>query len=157
MNARTPEEGDFETVRRLKEALVSKSRAKPRDLPLKWCGLEVALRVMMEKMGRQVLSREECEFVGHKLGFDPPSLKAALNYLRELHIIWFHDALPHVVFGSSQVIMNKVTEIVAYCLKEGRALSGEERKFVNRASFHWQCWPPSPSTTAVGSFLQRTC
>ena len=135
VNARKPEEGDFETVRRLKEALVSKSRAKPRDLPLKWCGLEVALRVMMEKMGRQVLSREECEFVGHKLGFDPPSLKAALNYLRELHIIWFHDALPHVVFGSSQVIMNKVTEIVAYCLelkKEGRALSGEERKFVQQ-------------------------
>ena len=135
VNARTPEEGDFETVRRLKEALVSKSRAKPRNLPLKWCGLEVALRVMMEKMGRQVLSREECEFVGHKLGFDPPSLKAALNYLRELHIIWFHDALPHVVFGSSQVIMNKVTEIVAYCLelkKEGRALSGEERKFVQQ-------------------------
>ena len=135
VNARTPEQGDFETVRRLKEALVSKSRAKPRDLPLKWCGLEVALRVMMEKMGRQVLSRKECEFVGHKLGFDPPSLKAALNYLRELHIIWFHDALPHVVFGSSQVIMNKVTEIVAYCLelkKEGRALSGEERKFVQQ-------------------------
>ena len=135
VNARTPAERDFETVRRLKEALVSKSRAKPRDLPLKWCGLEVALRVMMEKMGRQVLSREECEFVGHKLGFDPPSLKAALNYLRELHIIWFHDALPHVVFGSSQVIMNKVTEIVVYCLelkKEGRALSGEERKFVQQ-------------------------
>ena len=135
VNARKPEEGDFETVRRLKEALVSKSRAKPRDLPLKWCGLEVALRVMMEKMGRQVLSREECEFLGHKLGFDPPSLKAALNYLRELHIIWFHDALPHVVFGSSQVIMNKVTEIVAYCLelkKEGHALSGEERKFVQQ-------------------------
>ena len=135
VNARTPAERDFETVRRLKEALVSKSRAKPRDLPLKWCGLEVALRVMMKKMGRQVLSREECEFVGHKLGFDPPSLKAALNYLRELHIIWFHDALPHVVFGSSQVIMNKVTEIVVYCLelkKEGRALSGEERKFVQQ-------------------------
>ena len=135
VNSRTPAERDFATVRRLKEALVSKSRAKPRDLPLKWCGLEVALRVMMEKMGRQVLSREECEFVGHKLGFDPPSLKAALNYLRELHIIWFHDALPHVVFGSSQVIMNKVTEIVAYCLelkKEGRALSGEERKFVQQ-------------------------
>ena len=135
VNARTPEEGDFETVRRLKEALVSKSRAKPRDLPLKWCGLQVALCVMMEKMGRQVLSREECDFLGHKLGFDPPSLKAALNYLRELHIIWFHDALPHVVFGSSQVIMNKVTEIVVYCLelkKEGRALSGEERKFVQQ-------------------------
>ena len=136
VNARKPEEGDFETVRRLKEALVSKSRAKPRDLPLKWCGLEVALRVMMEKMGRQVLSREECEFVGHKLGFDPLSLKAAFNYLRELHIVWYHDALPHVVFGSSQVIMNKVTEIVAYCLelkKEGRrALSREERKFVQQ-------------------------
>ena len=135
VNARTPAERDFETVRQVKEALISRSRAKPRNLPLKWCGLEVALRVMMEKMGRLVLSRKECEFVGHKLGFDPPSLKAALNYLRELNIIWFHDALPHVVFGSLQVIVTKITELVAFCLelkKEGCALSRAERKFVQQ-------------------------
>ena len=133
VNARTPEKQDFETVRQLKEALVTNSRAKSRNLPLEWCGFKVALHAMMEKMGRLVLSREECEFVGDKLGFDPPSLKAALNYLRELHIIWFHDALPHVVFGSSQVITDKTTEILALCseLKNKDVVLGDaEVKFV---------------------------
>ena len=135
VNARTPSPTDFETVGRLKEALVSQSRAKAKDLPLKWAGLEAALRVMMEKLDRQVLSRQECEFIGHNLGFDSSSLNAALKYLRELHIISFYDVLPNVVFASSQVVLDKVTEVVALSLnlkKGDRALGGEERKFLQQ-------------------------
>ena len=97
VNARTPSPTDFKTVGRLKGALVSRSRAKSKDLPLKWAGLEAALRVMMEKLDRQVLSRQECQYIGHNLGFDLPSLNAALKYLRRLHIISFYDVLPNVV------------------------------------------------------------
>ena len=135
VNARTPSPTDFDTVRRLKEALVSQSQAKSKNLPLKWAGLEAALRVMMEKLDRQVLSRQECEFIGHNLGFDLPSLNAALKYLRELHIISFYDVLPNVVFASSQVVLDKITEVVALCLnlkKGDRALGGEERKFLKQ-------------------------
>ena len=135
VNARTPSPTDFETVGRLKEALVSRSRAKSKDLPLKWAGLEAALRVMMEKLDRQVLSRQECEFIGHNLGFDSPSLNAALKYLCELHIISFYDVLPNVVFASSQVVLDKVTEVVALSLnlkKGDHALGGEERKFLQQ-------------------------
>ena len=135
VNARTPSRTDFETVGRLKEALVSRSRAKSKDLPLKWAGLEAALRVMMEKLDRQVLSRQECEFIGHNLGFDSPSLNAALKYLSELHIISFYDVLPNVVFASSQVVLDKITELVALSLnlKKGDcALGGEERKFLQQ-------------------------
>ena len=118
---------------RLKEALVSRSRAKTKDLPLKWAGLEAALRVMMEKLDRQVLSWEECEFIGYNLGFDSPSLYAALNYLRELHIISFYNVLPNLIFASSQVVLDKITELVTLSLdlkKGDRALGGEERKFL---------------------------
>ena len=135
VNARTPSSTDFETVGRLKEALVSQSRSKAKDLPLKWAGLEAALRVMMEKLDRQVLSRQECEFIGHNLGFDSPSLNAALQYLRELHIISFYNVLPNVVFASSQVVLDKITEVVAFSLhlkKGDRALGGEERKFLQQ-------------------------
>ena len=43
MNARTPAESDYQTAGKLKDALMSQSRIKPRNLPLKWCGFEVAL------------------------------------------------------------------------------------------------------------------
>ena len=132
LNAKTPSTADFKKAGQLKEALMRRSQVKPRNLPLKWCGYEVALRKLMEKLGRQTLSLQECQFVGHKLGFDAPSLKACLHYLRQYHIISFHDVLPNVIFGSSQVILDKITELIIYSLrlKRGdRAVLGVERKF----------------------------
>ena len=132
LNTRTPSDEDYQTAGRLKAALMSRSQVKPRNLPLKWCGFEVALRKMMEQLNRQILSLQECEFIGSKLGFDPPSLKACLNYLRKLHILSFYDALPKVVFGSCQVILDKITELVVYSLelkKGDRVSTGVDRKF----------------------------
>ena len=132
VNARTPTEDDYKTTASLKDALTSRSRAQPKNLPLKWCGFEVALRKMMVQLERQILSLRECEFMGFQLGFDAPSLKACLNYLCQLHIISLYDVLPNVVFGSCQVILDKITELVTLSLelKKGkRPLTGVERKF----------------------------
>ena len=135
VNARLPTEKDYKTAGQLKEALMSQSRAKPRNLPLKWFGFEVALRKMMEQLNRQILSLQECQFIGSKLGFDAPSLKACLNYLRQLNIISFYDVLPNVVFASSQVVLDKITELVTYSLelKKGERVStGVDRKFTQQ-------------------------
>ena len=132
VNTRTPSDEDYETAGRLKGALMSRSQVKSRNLPLKWCGFEVALRKMMDKLGRQILSLQECEFIGHKLRFDPPSLKACLLYLRQLHIISFYDVLPNVIFGSCQVILDKITELVTLSLelkKKNRTTFGVDRIF----------------------------
>ena len=132
LNARTPSDNDYETARKLKDALMSKSHAKPKNLPLKWFCFEVALHKLMEKLERQTLSLQDCEFVGYKLGFDLPSLKECLSYLRELHIISFYDFLPNVIFGSCQVILDKITELILYSLelKKGNCpLQGTDRKF----------------------------
>ena len=132
INARNPCKEDFEKVGQLKQSLMSLSRAKSRNLPLNWHGYDVALHMLMEELKRYALSRKECEFIGHKLGFDLPSLKAALTYLRELNIIAYYDVLPNVIFGSSQVILDKITELVRYSLKlkkEQSALNGAQRKF----------------------------
>ena len=62
-------------------------------------------------------------------------LNAAVTYLRELYIIAYYDVLPNVIFGSSQVILDKITELVHYSLKlkKGRsALNGAQRKFVQQ-------------------------
>ena len=132
VNTRTPSDEDYETAGRLKTALMSRSQVKSRNLPLNWCGFEVALRKMMNKLERQILSLQECEFIGHKLRFDPPSLKACLLYLRQLHIISFYDFLPDVVFGSCQVILDKITELVTLSLELKKAnctTFGVDRKF----------------------------
>ena len=136
VNARTPEAEDFERVEKLKVALMCQSRVKSRDLPLKWHGYEIALRMLMQELGRQSLSRKECEFIGRKLDIDPAALDAALDYLRELNIISFYDVLPDVIFGTSQVILDKITELVCYSLKlqkgDCAAVVGAERKFLRQ-------------------------
>ena len=135
INARTPGKQDFDTVDRLKGALISRSRAKPRNLPLKWHSYEIALHMLMKKLERYALTRRECEFIGHKLGFDPASLNAALNYLRELNIIAYYDVLPNIIFGSCQVILDKITELVLHSLelKKGQCVAcGAERKFLHQ-------------------------
>ena len=135
VNARNPSKEDFEKVDQLKQSLSSLSRAKSRDLPLKWHCYDVALHMLMKELNRYALSRNECEFIGHKLGFDRPSLNAALDYLRQLNIIAFYNELPNVIFGSSQVILDKITELVHYSqkLKKGQsALNGPQRKFVQQ-------------------------
>ena len=132
VNTRTPSDEDYETVQQLKSKLSEQSRVQRKDLPLMWFGFELALHKLMEQLKRQILSRKECEFIGFKLDFDPISLKACLDYLRQLHIITFYDSLPNTIFGSCQVILDKITELVTYSLelKKGyRPLSGGERKF----------------------------
>ena len=132
INTRTPSDEDYETAGRLKTALMDQSRVVPRNLPLKWCGYEVALCQMMERLERQTLSLQECQFIGHKLGFNPSSLKACLSYLCQLHIISMYKVVPHVVFGSCQVILDKITELVTFSLelKDRNCTSlGVERKF----------------------------
>ena len=135
VNARTPTKRDFDAVGRLRAALMSRSRVRPRKLPLNWYGYEVALHRLMQELGRQVLSRKECEYVAHMLGFDHESLKAALHYLQQLNIIAYYDVLPGVVFGSSQVVLDKITELVRYSLqlKKGCCTTrGVERNFLQQ-------------------------
>ena len=135
INARTPTKRDFDAVGRLRAALMSRSRVRPRKLPLNWYGYEVALHRLMQELGRQVLSRRECEYVAHMLGFDHESLKAALHYLQQLNIIAYYDVLPGVVFGSSQVVLDKITELVRYSLqlKKGHCTTGgAERNFLHQ-------------------------
>ena len=132
VNTKIPTERDYKTAGQLKDALMSQSRVKPKNLPLRWCVFEVALRKMMEQLNRQVLSLQECQFIGSKLGFDAPSLKACLDYLRLLHIVSFYDVLRNVIFASCQVVLDKITELVVYSLelKKGERVStGADRKF----------------------------
>ena len=132
INARTPTPDDFDMVDKLKSLLINESHVQSKNLPLSWFGYEVALHSLMQELDRQCLSKKECEFIGHGMGFDTYSLNAALQYLCELNIISFFDAVPDIIFGSSQVILDKITELVTYNmeLKDTKGMTGVERKFL---------------------------
>ena len=132
LNARKCTRTDYQSAGKLKQALMTQSRVKPKNLPLKWFGYEVALHKLMDQLKRQTLTIQKCEFIGYKFGFDPLSLKACLNYLRQLHIISFYDVLSSLVFGSCPVILDKITELVTLSLKLKKGkhpLTGVKRKF----------------------------
>ena len=69
---------------------------------------------MAEILKRDVLTKEECfQVAKEKLHFDEDSFDAALEYLDQLNVIfYFPEILPNVIFANTQVLLDKVTELV---------------------------------------------
>ena len=81
-------------------------------IPIGWFVLEQLLQAL-SKDG--VLSFDKCLEVGRRLGMDKAELEASLEYLAKLNLFgYFPKILPSVVFTTSQVFLNKVSELVMY-------------------------------------------
>lgn len=115
LNTKTPSPEDRKVAAELCREIIKHSPAKPSKVPLQWYGLEVALQKLMEELERGVVSKKECQAVAATLYFTPESFEAALKYLAELNLILYYESvLPDVVFCSSQVILDKVSELVQF-------------------------------------------
>ena len=115
LNAKNPGPEDKQVATNLCREIIAHSPATPHKVPLQWYGLEVALQKTMVELGRGVLSMEECRAIADTLYFTPESFKAALKYLADLNFVLYYEAvLPDIVFGSSQVILDKVSELVQF-------------------------------------------
>lgn len=113
-------------------------------VPIWWYILEMILEELARELGRQVFSKQECEKVADKLGFQTHELEAALEFFDKLNIFFYKkDILPDVLFLSSQVPLDKVTELVEkrYYLKaeadikdSNELVEGKWLKFRDRAT-----------------------
>ena len=116
MNAKEPEAEDRE-VAALIRRLVSDDGSDPAPfkIPIGWFLLEQDIRKYASLKGRGVVSKDECRAIAAKLKINDQSLEAALAYLHKLSIfLYFPDFLPEVVFCESQVLLDKITELVAF-------------------------------------------
>ena len=96
--------------------LVERSHVKPRQIPLRWNALELALQELMLELGRGVLTKAECFAVAQRYHFDEESFEEALEYLHSLNILFYYkDVLPEVVFCDPMVLLAKITELVEHC------------------------------------------
>ena len=114
VDSKTPKPQDQKTAQAFKEAVMKLCLGKKVKIPLPWFVLEQLLRQLAEKLHTEVLSIEECYEVAHRKLHMPQNVcQAAIEYLGNLNIFFYHPGiLPQVVFCNSQVILDKITELV---------------------------------------------
>ena len=115
LNTKTPGPHEREVAAELRRVIVERSHVKPKQIPLRWHALELALQKLMLELGRGVLSKAEGLAVARRFHFTEESFEEALKYLDNLNILFhYQDVLPNVIFCDPQVLLDKVTELVEY-------------------------------------------
>ena len=113
IDAKHPGKEEQKIAADLRRLIIEKCSLKPEKIPLRWFGLEVALQELIKAKGRAVLSKDECLDLARTFQFDEESFVAALKHLSNLNILLYYDSvLPSIVFCDSQVLLDKVTELV---------------------------------------------
>ena len=136
VNAKTPGHQEKKIAAELRRVIVERSHVKPKQIPLRWHALELALQKLMLELGQGVLSKAECLAVARRFHFTDESFEEALKYLDSLNILFYYkDVLPGIIFCDPQVLLDKVTELVecSYRLQtaacQHKATEGKLRKF----------------------------
>ncbi len=136
LNALKPGKHEELVVGKIRKILLSNTSIQPDDIPLGWFALEILLQQMSQSLQRGVLSKEEClRLAMEKLHFKEDSLDAAIEYLDQISVLFYYrDILPNVIFADTQVILDKVTELVMKSYEISRlsmeyALSADWKKF----------------------------
>ena len=115
VNAKTPGPHERRIAAELRRMIVERSHVKPKQIPLRWHALELALQKLMLELGRGVLSKAEGLAVAQRFHFTDESFEEALKYLDNLNILFYYkDVLPNVIFCDPQVLLDKVTELVEH-------------------------------------------
>ena len=136
VNAKIPGPQEKKIAAELRRVIVERSHVKPKQIPLRWHALELALQRLMLELGRGVLSKAEGLAVARRFHFDDESFEEALKYLHSLNILFYYkDVLPNAIFCDPQVLLDKVTELVEYSYRlhtaacRRVAAEGKLRKF----------------------------
>ena len=139
VNTKVPKEDDRKEASKIRDSIMEgATRVK---IPIWWFILQLILEALSLKLGRYVLSKEECVHVSNTLGFSERKLDAALAFFDKLNIFLYKKhILPHVVFTSAQVPLDKLSKLVKeqYHLKAAeadptkaadQAITGDWKKF----------------------------
>ena len=113
LNVKNPGPQEQEFAAKLRRLIVERSHVKPKQIPLRWNALELALQKRMLELGQGVLTKAECFAVAQRFHFDEESFEEALKYLHGLNILFYYDdILPDIVFCDPMVLLSKITELV---------------------------------------------
>ena len=124
LNAKTPDEEDFQVAVDIRKDIeCDKDKHPPYKIPIAWFLLEQD----MQKLNKSIISLKECHKLASSLHMTKVKVDAALEYLHKLNIILYYPSiLPDVIFISPQVIVDKITELVAFSFELQAKTESEE-------------------------------
>ena len=115
MNALKPDHLDKKNAERIRRYVLEQCRPIKVKLPVRWLAFEEKLRSIAERLGRMVMSRQECLKVAESLGVAENSFDLALDHFHEVSLMfYFRTILPKTVFVDPQVLLDKVSELVEF-------------------------------------------
>ena len=112
VNTIDPDDLDRAVAEMIQVAVETSELVKEVKVPIWWFILELLIQGLAKKLGKRVLSREQCVKIVNTLGFSERSFSAALKFFNELNVIKYSPALPEVVFVDSQVPLDNVSDLV---------------------------------------------
>ena len=122
VNTTAPEEVDRKEGEKIRASI--EKEATQHEIPIWWFILQMILEDLARKLGRDVLSKEECLRISDSLGFSEAELNSALSFFDRLNIFFFKETvLPTAVFTNPQVPLDKLSKLVEkqYHLKAAEA------------------------------------
>ena len=119
INARYPEDADKKILANLRALMIQELQKLPRvEVPLRYFSLEMLFQRMAKYQGKAVLNFGECFKEAADYCFTRESFQDALQYLHGLKLIFYYaDTLPNIIFIDAQILFNKISELVEYCLE----------------------------------------
>ena len=119
INAKRPGEADRKIMADIRALMIQELQKLPRQkVPLRYFSLEMMFQRLVKHKRKAVLSVEECFEEASTYCFTKESFIDALRYLHNLKLIlYYEDILPGVVFINSQVLLDKITELVEYSIQ----------------------------------------
>ena len=111
LNTKAPEEEDKKEARKIRASI--EKGATQHKIPIWWFILQLILEDLAHKLGRGVLSKDDCLQVSNLLGFSEAELNAALAFFDKLNIFLYKEkVLPGAVFTDPQVPLDKLSRLV---------------------------------------------
>ena len=114
VNAKTPNQTDRDVVASFRQDVIRRCSKSTNEykIPIRWFVLEIILQELSQD---GIIGFRECCEIASKLGMDEVRLRAAIVYLTKLNIFeFFPTVLPNVVFTTSQILLNMITNLVEY-------------------------------------------
>ena len=137
VNAKTPEKKDKDVAQELRKVILdAASHVQRKKTPISWFVLEQMIHRMASKLGRGILSRDECLLIAEYLDIQKKHVDAMLNHFASLNTLhYYRNILPEAVFSDPQVILDKISELVQTHCKlnskpdQTKATTGDFRRF----------------------------
>lgn len=160
INTMTPEKRDWQVMERVRTEIARCSDVPPVEIPIKWFALELILIRFVEEKKQAVLLESTCLEMVSSFHFDQDSLKAALQYLHQIKVIFYYQKKSLIV-ADIQVFLDVLSQVVRYNIElrtnpdRPAALDYKWKKFARHGILHASCLDKFPDNFIEGVFTRE--